>query len=83
MYAIRSYYGNTACYGDVIIPSQIEGYPVTKIGFGAFADIDSSQTPDCNSIPIIPNSNYFYDSEESDTIKASLLSNTYNKSATS
>lgn len=71
-------YSNSACYGDVVIPSEIEGYPVTKIGFGAFADIDSSQTADCNSLAM----SYFNDSEKSKLGTVSLLSNSHNKSAT-
>jgi prepilin-type N-terminal cleavage/methylation domain-containing protein len=71
-------YSNTSCYGDVNIPSQIEGYPVTKIGFGAFADIDASQSASCNTAAM----SYFYDSEKNESGIVSLLSNTFNKPAT-
>lgn len=69
-------YSNTACYGDVNIPSQIEGYPVTKIGFGAFADIDASQSASCH----MPEVGYFYDSEKNESGTLSLVSNTSTKS---
>lgn len=68
-------YNNTACYGDVIIPSLIEGYPVTKIGFGAFADIDNTQSLTCNSRRM----SYFYSSDKSKLGTVSLLSNSYDK----
>lgn len=68
-------YSNTSCYGDVNIPSKIEGYPVTKIGFGAFADIDSSKYSYCSRLNM-PDSS-FYKGEESVTKKPSLLSNSH------
>jgi len=69
-------YNNTACYGDVIIPSVIEGYPVTKIGFGAFADIDNTQSLTCNSREM----GYFYDNDQIKSRTYSLLSNSSDKS---
>ncbi len=75
--AITGYdYDNPSCYGDVVVPPEIEGSPVTKIGFGAFADIDNSQSSVCNFHPPV---GYFYDNDGSNT--NALLSNTYNKSS--
>lgn len=40
-------YNNNSCLGYVTVPSTIEGLPVTKIGFAAFADTNKNSPEAC------------------------------------